>query len=185
VTVIFIIPYILIYGTPLPEYLSRSFSYGIFFVGMPIWMLWWSLDPNVERIPQYARLSRSGYEKPKKVVELLLKILFCILAASLVWYATIPFTQDSIGLIRSSKISVVQGMVEDRSSYIGTSYISQGIMLIDNDGRMQNYRLMYSFPRVEPGVCIRFMALPKSKLVLKMLTNNTKSSCRYKISGMD
>jgi len=181
---IFVIPYFIIYGAPFPEYLSRLINYGIFFTAVPIWIFWWSLDPNIERIPKSAKLAQPGYEKARGVAEPVIRLLFCLLSVTVVLTVTIPFIQDSANLIRGSRKSILQGVVENRSSYIGTSFINQNVMFSEVNGSSQSYRLMYSLRRLELGECVRCIVLPKSRLILEVLTTNTDSHCGYNISSM-
>ena len=148
-----------------PEWFARMLAISLVVLPGPFALLWWCLHPKSEIIPGYAKLSRPGYEKSKKVSERLIRLLGVILALALLYLISIPLTKDLLDLNRGGSIKSVKGHVSYKAHSVHW-WLNQSVRL-DDDRLGHSYTLFYySASRLEKGDTVTLHFLPQSRLVL-------------------
>lgn len=170
------IPFLCFIGIPLlittlfknEEWLARIIAIFIaVLIGIPT-LIYYSLNPQSNIISEGAKLNKPGYEKQKKIVLIIMRLIYFMLGIFLLFIILIPLSNDVFSLIyHRQQPLIVKGNVIENSSPFGIWIMIQTIR-IEMGIEKQNYYLLYSLssgPR--RNKMYEFKILPKSKLILE------------------
>jgi len=119
--------------------------------------------------PRHAVIRGGKLASPQRIreralVEKISRAFFLLCAFGLTWHLLFPVTRGTIAFISGRRLDIVDGEVVDRSTYMGTWFLSQGIRI---KGRSEAIQYFFSVERpVRVGVRHRAMVLPNTNFAL-------------------
>ena len=160
------LPFCIIYGFPFSEWLDRLIAYGLFISTTQIAILWWSLHPNVNRIPHDAKAgkNRAGKESAAKS-DVLVRIIGTLFGLFFLFALTIPYCRDLIDITNGNLPTRIKGRVTSNHTYFGMWFLHQSIKI--DTPQPENFTLLYSLePRIQKGDQVSFSALRYSGFIV-------------------
>jgi hypothetical protein len=160
-----------------PGWLARLAAVAFFWVVVDAALLIYGFHPKSEFLYARGKIARVGSERTKRNSCRTLRSLTILFGLSIFILIVIPVMADCIGIVRSGPAYLLQlkGQVADNNILLGTYFLNQDVLVIEQGEHSGNSHMAMFFPRIaRHGDIYWFMIAPRSKLVLDwQLTNDS------------
>jgi hypothetical protein len=164
VLVVFVLPFTIICLSGGWEWFARLVVVSVAIAAVPIVCFGTSLNPGATYIRAGGKLSGPGLERPRQIVDLVMRIIVLSFGVFFLVIIAIPFMQDCKELAANGKPARVIGTVGRNSA---VPFLKQSVNLMQ--GRQcesQSYTLLYAIHLLKVGGQYEFWVLPRSRMIL-------------------
>jgi len=161
------VPFLLVWLLS-PEWAGHLAAIASVHVSATIITIWLSLNPKIEFLYPYGKISRLGSPAVKKAARIVFRGVTLLFGLGLL-VITIPILKDTFNVLikKSAEVIVIRGRVLGNSYPLGLYFIHQSPLLeTPGEESGQIYSLFFDPARIERGLIYEFVLAPQSRLVL-------------------